>query len=73
MRHLQRSIPTLNNEDRVFCAGHYFNLVVKAMLFGQASQFEKDLAGTSDTETFQVHTPEKQEEAFSCINVMKTN
>jgi hypothetical protein len=54
MRHLQRSIPTLNDEDRVFCAGHCFNLVVKAMLFGQASQFEKDLAGASDTETFQL-------------------
>ena len=54
MRHLQRSIPTINDEDRVFYAGHCFNLVVTAILFGQAPQFKKDLAGASDTETFQL-------------------
>ena len=38
MRHLQLSIPTLNDEDRVFCAG---NLVVKAMLFVKPRSLKK--------------------------------
>jgi hypothetical protein len=41
MRHLQLSIPTLNDEDRVFCAGHCFNLVVKAMLFVKPRSLKK--------------------------------
>jgi hypothetical protein len=55
MDHLSLQIPSVGKDYRGFCAGHNYNRIVKAILYGKGlSQFEKKLAGASDPETFQL-------------------
>jgi hypothetical protein len=45
----------INSNDRICCAGHIINLVVKATLYGRGvSKFEADLAAAAPLEQFQL-------------------
>jgi hypothetical protein len=47
--------PTIRCENRLRCAGHMLNLIVKALLFGQGvSKLEQQLRGASDDERFEI-------------------
>lgn len=53
MDHLCRKIPTLQRQARLRCAGHIFNLIVKAILYGkEVTEFERKILGCSDREHF---------------------
>jgi len=51
---LKRYFPLIDKKrDRLRCAGHIFNLVTKAILYGKGvSKWQKKLLGASDDDTF---------------------
>jgi hypothetical protein len=53
---LRRYFPTINEkEQRLRCAGHIFNLVTKAVLYGKGvSKWQRKLLGASDNDTFKL-------------------
>jgi hypothetical protein len=53
---LKRYFPTIDEkEHRLRCAGHIFNLVTKAILFGKGvSKWQRKLLGASDDESFRL-------------------
>ncbi|TKA30875.1 hypothetical protein B0A49_13650 [Cryomyces minteri] len=56
MRYLAGVFPSIDvKKQRLRCAGHIINLVVKAILFGKGvSRFQKALAGAGDAEEFRM-------------------
>jgi hypothetical protein len=52
---LQKLIPGLDSTSRLRCVGHIINLICKALILGQGvSKFERELAGASDHEIFEL-------------------
>lgn len=55
MAALSRQIPSINSQQRLRCAGHIINLVVKAILYGDGiTEFNKSIIGCSDSEAFKL-------------------
>jgi hypothetical protein len=48
-------LPSFWSDQKCFCLGHVINLIVKAIIFGKhCSGFDRELAGASDIETFEL-------------------
>jgi len=50
---LQEQVPSVQENQRLRCAGHIINLVVKAILYGEGvKEFNRTIAGASDAQQF---------------------
>lgn len=53
VRALSNQILSVNSQQRLRCAGHILNLVVKAILYGKGiTEFNKQIVGCSDAVAF---------------------